>query len=75
MSKPIAIYNNYTGDLAYVLEGYTHRFPLRFIHEQTTKKIEKINSVGLTGIYSVERNGFEHIIHTGPYSVIYEVQE
>lgn len=73
MNKPIAVINDNTGEITYVLEEYNGSFPLNDIHMQITKRIEKVANAGTIGIYKVELNGFDHIINTGSYSIVYEV--
>ncbi|API89027.1 hypothetical protein BKP56_07060 [Marinilactibacillus sp. 15R] len=75
MSKPIAVVNDNTGKLVYILEGYETNFP---VVAEMTKEIKfqlQLGDFGEKQIYTVEVNGFSHTIDTDAYSVIYEVTD
>lgn len=70
--KIVAVVNDQTGSVHAVLEGYQHYFPFFGIPSKSIEEIRSYGEIGEYGFVKLYFFGFEHIVSTEKYSLVYE---
>lgn len=70
--KIIAVVNDSNGDIQAVLEGHSHYFPFTGFPAKSIEIKRQYGEAGEHAIVSIEMNGYEHLVSTEKYSLIYE---
>lgn len=70
--KIIAVVNDSNGEIQAVLEGHGRYFPFAGLPAERIEIKRQYGEVGEHAIVSIEMNGYEHIVSTEKYSLVYE---
>lgn len=77
MFKCVAVVNDSTGELAYILSDYISRFPSKVpVYATNIEQLKQYGEFGENELYKVETcDGFYHIVSSEKYSFIFDEQE
>lgn len=73
--KIVAVINDSTGQIQTVLDGYTHRFPYSGMPTKNIDITRQYGEIGEHAIVSIEMNGYEHLVSTEKYSLVYDKED